>query len=108
MDYNAKLTFHIPCAAWSNGLIEINYKAFKQYLLEGLAAIGLTSLYSVQAKGYYKGREYDEILLTVFCKEQDCDAAAEVFRQTFRVHNDLMRQEAFAYECNGVLVVENL
>lgn len=108
MEYNAKLVFHIPCKAWDNGLTDIDYKAFKQILLNDLAAIGLTNSYTVSAAAYYKGREYEELLLTVFCENQYKDKAAETFRQAFRRHNDIMRQEAFAYECNGNLTVEEL
>lgn len=70
MQYNTKLVLHIPCMAWDNGLVEIDYKAFKNILLERLAEVGADSLYSIPAEGTYKGRVYDEILLTVFCEEQ--------------------------------------
>lgn len=108
MEYKTKLVFHIPCAAWNNGLIAVNYNAFKQALIKAFAEIGLTSLYSVTVKGYYKGREYDEILLTVFSNLRGANAAVNAFRKCFEEHNDMMKQEAFAFERDGVLTVETL
>ncbi len=108
MEYKTKLVFHIPCATWNNGLIPVNYNAFKQILLEAFAEIGLTSLYTVSAKGYYKGREYDEILLTVFSSLRGANAAVNAFRKCFKERNNLMKQEALAFERDGVLIVEAL
>lgn len=108
MEYSVKLVFHIPCKAWDNGLIDVDYNTFKQILLENLSAIGLVNSYTVSATGHYKGREYDELLLTVFCENQYKDKAIEIFRQAFHKHNDFMQQEAFAYEHNDTLTVEEL
>ena len=107
--YKEKLVLHIPHYAWENEqLVKIDYASFKEYLYEQLKEIGLISWYSADARGYYKGREYDEELLTVFCDEPMRDTIIEVFERTYFDLRDLMRQEAFAYECDGTLHVTDL
>lgn len=108
MEYTTKLTLHVPRYAWENGLIPVAYGAFKERLLNALEAAGATSLYTQEATGYYKGREYGEVLWTVFCEEQDRGSIVEAFRETFKSENTYMKQEAFSYEANGVLTVEEL
>lgn len=109
MTLNTKIVLHIPLVAWKDHAITpIDYAAFKHLLLVALEDAGASSLYTVQATGYYKGREYAETLWTIFCEETDRDRIVEAFRRTFREHNDIMQQEAFAYECNGTLHVEEL
>lgn len=108
MEYRTKLTLHVPCVTRDNGLIKVDYKSFKKRLLEELEAAGVTSFYTQAATGYYKGAEYDEVLWTVFCDPERKDTIIDVFCRTFRESNSFLRQEAFAYECDGKLVVENL
>ncbi len=109
MTYDTKLTLHVPCVAKeSGGLVKINYEEFKSRLIKALADVGVNSYYTQAATGYYDGAEYDEVLWTVYCEKQDGDKIAEALCRTFRESNDILKQEAFAYERNGVMTVENL
>lgn len=104
--YRTKLVLHIPHYAWENEqLVEIDHARFKEYLYEQLTGMGLISWYSTDARGYYKGREFAEELLTIFCDESVKDEVTEVFCRTYFALREVMRQEAFAYECDGVLYV---
>ena len=107
MVYTNKLVLHIPHYAWENEqLIKINYEHFKQKLYNDLMQAGVDSWYTTAAKGFYKGRGYDEELLTVFCDENVL-TIVDIFVQSY-IDAKYMRQEAFAYECNGVLIVVDL
>ena len=104
--YRVKLVLHIPHYAWENDqLVKIDYTYFKEYLYKQFEEIGLMSWYSTDARGYYKGREFAEELLTVFCHKEIRDVVIDVFRRTYFELRAVMRQEAFAYECSGVLYV---
>ncbi len=100
-----KLTVHIPRYHWTGGLEPIDYPAFIRQLAEGLESLGIDSFYTTPATGYYKGRSYDETLLTLFCKTDVDNAVAGVIENLFRTNNHLLQQEAYAFERNSVLWV---
>lgn len=108
MEYNTKLTLHAPCVAWEHNFVKIDCGTFKQYLISGLEAVGVTGFYTQSVTGHYKGREYDEVLWTVFCKEENKDKIIGIFRQAFYAYNEFLKQESFAYECNGTMIIEEL
>ena len=107
--YQTKLVLHIPHYAWENErLVKIDHASFKAYIGEQLTKVGIISWYTTMACGYYKGREFDEELLTVFCDESMKDDITEIFKHAYFDMRALMRQEAFAYECNGTLCITEL
>ncbi|MDO5826240.1 MAG: hypothetical protein Q4Q22_07655 [Methanosphaera sp.] len=63
----------------------------------------------IKAKGFYKSRCFDELLITIFASETDKKKSPEViFKQWFIDNNDSLRQEAIAYEHNNKIIIENL
>ncbi len=108
MEYSEKLTLHIPHYKWDGKLIPIDYLYFTQKIIGRLAEIGIDGCYSVAVTGYYKGRSYDEDLLTVYCKNDQVDKAVNIFRQSYGDTNDTMQQECFAYEYNDKMYVVGL
>lgn len=106
---DTKLVLHIPHFAWEDGtLVPIDHLLFNRKLYAVLQEIGVDSWYVTKAQGFYKGRDYEEELLTVFCHGKDADAIADRFCMGFLENRDLMQQEAFAYERNGQLVIVEL
>jgi hypothetical protein len=104
--FNNKLALHIPHFAWEDGkLIDIEYDRLKDRLSEKLCELGIDGWFSVPATGYYKGRAYEQEILTVFCNDQQKEAVIEAFRNSYFELKDVMRQEAFAYECNTRLSI---
>lgn len=104
--YNTKLVLHIPRFAWENDrLVDIDYPQLKKRVFGRLITLGITGWYTTDSVGYYKGRGYDQELLTVFCAESEADAVIGAFREAFFETRDTMRQEAFAYERDGALIV---
>lgn len=102
--YNQKLTLHIPHLAFTGGkLEEIDHEALKRRIFLHLRIYGVESWYTTPSTGYYKERVYPQDLLTVFCDDIAKDTIVDIFRRSFL--ETQLQQEAFAYECNGTLVV---
>lgn len=78
----SKFILHIPCKKYVDGqLVDNGYEKFIDAMRMNLAFIGAYGQYIVDAKGYYKGRTYDEKLMVVF---RSGDEVAEAFRHTCR------------------------
>ena len=109
MELRNRLAFHIPEKSWrENHLEDIDVDAEMSDLLRGLENAGASSFYVQKVTGYYKGRQYPERILVIFCDyESEAYALADVFENWFLSHNGALRQEAFSYERNGTLVVKN-
>jgi hypothetical protein len=104
-EYTSKLVFHIPHYAWENeSLVEVDYKSFKKNFCGRLLDEGFTSWCTTSARGYYKGREAEEELLTLFCND-NAEAAISAFKTAVSESKSILRQEEYAYEHNGVLYV---
>lgn len=108
MSYEMKLTLHIPLYSWNGELTPIDAESFKEKLIARFKVIGIDSFYFTSATGYYKGRGYNEALLTVFCEKDKAERVVEIFKQVYNENNHIMKQESFAYEMNGVLYVVEL
>ena len=107
--YTQKLTLHIPHFAFIGGrLEEIDHEALKRRIFLHLRIYGVESWYTTPATGYYKERVYPQELLTVFCDEIAKGTIVDIFRRSFLEAEAELQQEAFAYECNGTLVVAPL
>ena len=112
MKLDKKYVFHIPLSKYVNGdVIPIETEAIIDDLIEDFNRKGYENLYLVKAKGYYKSRSYDEVLITIFTSKSSKDGHAapdEIFRNWFERNGNVLRQEALAYECNGKLFIENI
>ena len=97
-----KYVFHIPLHKFEDGelvLLEID-----DLLDDLISQLDCEGMYFTRCKSVYKSRRYDELLLTVFAS---CDDNLEdVFKGWFSQNNDVLGQEALAYECDGKLFVE--
>lgn len=106
--FDTKIVLHIPHFAFSDGgLVEIDCYGFCKALCERMNGNGITDWYETNAFGRYKGRRYDQELWTLFVRPDQKDVVLESFREMFSEWNDVLQQEAFAYELNGVLHVES-
>ncbi|WP_407394227.1 hypothetical protein [Methanobrevibacter sp.] len=65
---------------------------------------GFDSLYMSEVKSFYKSREYEELLIILFTSGDDFPE--EIFREWFAKSNHVLGQEAFAYECNGKMYIQ--
>ena len=110
MELRNKLVFHIPEKAWQQDHLEdidVDFAVGK--LAQSLNNAGTDSFYTQEVIGCYKGRHYPERLMVVFCDDADkATDLADIFKRWFRESNGVLRQEAFSYELNGALFVEEL
>lgn len=103
-----KLVFHIPQKALVHGVaLEIPFSELFPNLVTALYAAGLSGFYVVDGVGFYKGRTYPEKLVTVFCGDT-MEAVESAYQDWFQRFNDVLQQEAFAYEVDGELVIKDL
>ncbi|MBO7719208.1 MAG: hypothetical protein J6S29_03535 [Methanosphaera sp.] len=78
-------------------------------LIDNLNDNGYHSFYMIKAKGFYKSRCFDELLITIFASSDDNQIKPNViFKKWFIDNNDHLNQESMAYEYNNVLYVEKL
>ena len=66
---------------------------------------GFDSMYVTKAKSFYRSRCFDELLMTIFSSS---DSPVDIFKKWFRANNDVLGQEAFAWECGNSLFIESL
>lgn len=101
-ELNKKYVFHIPLYKYEDNeliLIEID-----DILDDLIYQLGSESLYMTKVKSVYKKRMYDEILLTIFTNE----SPEFVFEKWFEENNDMLCQEAFAYELGDSMIIKKL
>lgn len=108
MELDKKYVFHIPVYKFLKmGLIPIEYEEILDVLIDWFNQEGYDSLYITEVKGFYKSREFDELLITIFTSSYD-DLPQHIFEYWFIENNDVLGQEAFAYECNNSMFVEKI
>ncbi|WP_406537406.1 hypothetical protein [Methanobrevibacter sp.] len=106
IELGEKYVFHIPMYRYvDDELVPIELDELLDDLLLKLANGGFDSLYMTKAKSYYKSRCFDELLLTIFASSS---SPVDIFKKWFRASNDVMSQEAFAWECGNSLFIESL
>lgn len=111
IELDEKYIFHIPLYKYENNeLVKINITDILDDLINQLNQEGYDSLYIMKVKGYYKSRGFDELLLTIFISEeqlkrQNQDSPEIVFKDWFKINNNILRQEALAYECNNKMFI---
>ena len=103
---NRKYVFHIPLYKYvSDELLEIEIDEILDELISEFSCNGFDSLYISRIDSYYKNRQFDEILITIFSSDE---MPLEIFDAWFRRHNDVLAQEAFAYELGNTMVIKDL
>lgn len=104
MIFKDKIVFHIPQKTWIEGeMLDIyGLEEAEEKLFAMLCDGGVTSFYLTEATGYYNGRHYPETLLTVF---GNTHYASKAFEHWCEAYQSILRQETYAYELDGKLVV---
>ena len=101
MKLENRYVLHIPLCRFADGkLISID---IDEVLVELTGQ--LDSFYITMAQSHYKSRDFEEILITVFT----CDGKIEeTFKEWFIKTNNILGQEAFAYEKGCELIIEEV
>ena len=103
---NRRYVFHIPLYKFAgDGLIPIGIDDLLDDLISEFSKSGFEDFYFLKAKAHYKSRCFDELLLVMFAESKEPEA---IFRKWFKKNNDVLGQEAFAWECGNSLFVEDL
>lgn len=106
---NHKLTFHIPHFAFeSNQYTTIPYEDFENAFGENLTEIGIEGYHIISSIGVYKGRKYPQDLLSVYCTFEQQKDVISAFKNTLMNYRHKMKQEAYAYEHDGVFSIIKL
>ncbi len=101
IELDKRYVLHVPLAKFVDGeVISIDIDD----ILEDLTC-RLDNFYITMAEGHYRSREYDELLITVFASEGSIE---EIFRRWFAENSDVLSQEAFAYEINNRMIIEEV
>ena len=100
-----KYVFHVPLYKYVDGeLVLIEIEDILEELFAQFYSNGFDSLYMAKIKSYYKKRLYDEILITIFTSG---DSPVCIFEEWFRKNNDVLCQEALAYEIGCRMVIRS-
>ena len=98
-----QISFHIPGFKYIEGkMLNIYLDDFKALLNSELKKVGIEAFYAEKAVGYYKGREYQQEIITVFFNKED---VLGCFARTVYSMRDSLNQEAYAYELNGKMYI---
>ena len=105
IELDKRYVFHIPLSKCCEGeLVRLDLRDVLDELITHFHQHGFDSLYMSEVKSFYKSREYEELLITLFTS---CDDFPEViFKDWFGKSNSVLGQEAFAYECNGKMYIQ--
>ena len=107
MELECRFVLHIPLSRWENGeVVRLEVDDEIGDLIDCLEAGGFDSFYITRVESRYRSRTYDELLITIFAgKDKN---PSEIFRNWFYRYNHILGQEAFAFELNNRLIIENL
>ena len=105
MELDCRYVLHIPLSKWENGKLKaLDVDGEIAELISLLEVEGFDSFYVTKVESYYKSRKYDELLITIFAGYGE--GPCEIFRQWFSKHNDILCQEALAFEINNRMIIE--
>lgn len=105
MELDCKYVLHIPLCRWENDrLRSLDVDEQINDLINQLEVNGFDSFYITKVESYYKSRKYDELLITIFAGTEE--SPQEIFKDWFSKNNDVLGQEAFAYELNNKLIIK--
>ena len=103
---DSKIVLHIPhFAVVDESLVAVDYHGFLSRLEGALMDFGMDSWYISNALSCYKGKVFDESLLTVFASGDYADCIIDIFKEVIEECKDEMKQEAYAYEDSGKLFI---
>lgn len=114
LELDDKYVFHVPLYKYvDNELIRLDIEDILDELIDELNKHGYDSLYIINVKSYYKSRSFDELLITLFISEKTVkkdnrEFPDSLFSQWFKQNNNVLQQEAFAYEHNNSMIIEAL
>ncbi len=110
IELDTKCVCHIPLYKFiDDELILIDIDEILDDLIGQFSENGYDSLYMTKVKGVYKSREFDELLITIFTSSnQNKESPEIIFKKWFMENNDILEQEAFAYEWNNSLFIEEI
>ena len=110
LELDDKYVFHIPLYTHDeNGLKRLDIDELLDKLTKKLEDNGYHSFYLIKAKGYYKSRCFDELLITLFASDDDDKQKPDIiFKSWFTDNNEVLNQESFAYEHNNRIIIEEL
>ena len=101
IELTEKYVFHIPLYKYAGDeLVRIELDDLLDDLINEFSESGFENFYLMKAKAHYKTRCFDELLLTIFTSS---DSPVEIFERWFRNSNDVLGQEALAWECGNSL-----
>ena len=99
-----RAVLHIPRQYWDGAqLHDADLQAVLPDLTRRLEAIGVTGWYETEAFGNFQGRRYPELQITVFVEAPA--SLEQVFRQWIGWAHSALRQEVYAWEMDGALVL---
>lgn len=114
IELNQKYVFHIPLYKYENNeLVHIDIDDALDELLDQFEENGYDTLYISEVKGLYKSHLFDEILMTIFLSTErlakdNQEFPDRIFKKWFKKNNDILGQEAYAYEQNNKMFVGKL
>ena len=104
---DVKYVFHIPLYKFTQDrLSPLDGDEIITDLISKFSENGFDSLYMTEVKSCYRGRLYDEILVTLFTTGDR--APEEIFEGWFWENNEILEQEEFAYEKGDRMIIEKL
>ena len=107
MELDKKYVFHVPLFRYDGGeLTELDIDEALDELILQFSEHGFDSLYVTKAKGYYKSRCFDELLLSLFASSGD--NPQDIFIDWFERNNDVLGQEAMGWECADRMFIKKL
>ena len=106
---NDKYVFHLPLYKFVNDeLITIDFNIISD-LMDSFSENGYENAYVMKVKGYYKSRAFDELLITIFTSSEVNNLKPDsIFKEWFIKNNNILEQDAFAYEFNGEMFIFKL
>lgn len=107
IELNKKYVFHIPLYKLiGDELILIHIEEILEDLFSQFNKNGFYSWYVTKVKAHYKSRAFDELLITIFTSSEEFPEV--LFKKWFMENNNILEQEAFAYESNDSMIIEEI
>lgn len=107
MELDSKYVFHIPLYKYEdNRLTPLEIDDILCELFDEFHKKGFEGMYVSKVKSRYKGRDYSELLVTLFTTEDK--SPEEIFERWFVKNNEMLKQDEFAYEKGNAMTIVRL
>lgn len=107
MKLDTKYVFHIPLCKHEDGqLTPLEIDDVICELFDEFRKNGFNGMYLGKVKSIYRGRAYDELLVTLFTIEDK--SPEEIFERWFVKNNEMLKQDEFAYEKANTMTIVRL